>query len=68
MQSNALRPKRLHNSHTGLAAQLCGDQRAGTVRCRGVGMLAAPLQSVARGNHRVAVLELDQAAIHLAAR
>ena len=28
----------------------------------------APLQSVARGDHRVAVLELDEATVHRAAR
>ena len=36
--------------------------------CRGVGMLMAPLQSVARGDHRVAVFELDEATVHRAAR
>ena len=36
--------------------------------CRGVGMLMAPLQSVARGDHCVAVVELDEATVHRAAR
>ena len=31
-------------------------------------MLMVPLQSVARGDHRVAVLELDEATVHRAAR